>query len=735
MINSSPSTDGFADAGKIVAQCLAAFIPPARISTADYAAGNRYLANEGGGYVGRWNHDKAPYLVGIMDALDRIATDDGEMPEHTTVALVKPAQCGGTATAENWLLHNVGADPADMLWYMQVKDTLEAYVKKTINPMIESHPVLQQRLGGDRTDNSLSFKRFTGMSIEFLAATLNNVKSKRAGRIVADEWDSYDLDDADPKTLLDSRRQTYGRESMLFALSHCDKAQGTGESDWKKGVMALYRESDRRIWVWECPHCRMWSSPNPGAPKHMAIEYDAEKPLEEIEATAHLVCPHNGCLIEDQERNAMNLTGRWMGSGQEIDFETGIVTGKLTRRAIAGFWIVGAMSPFILGGIGHLARERAKAERELAGGGSDASLKEVIVKQWGFPYQPGRSVATLDAAVLAGRADRSLPLGLVPGWVMFLTAAIDVQGNRFEYLVRGWGRDRVSIVIHYEKIMADPATSASDWDDLLARLARAEFPLADGSGRVMKVRGIGIDAYGLPGVTPQAFDAWRRFKIRRQIRLVGNFSGRDAYTIMPLKGGTSLFGNPLTVSYPDTVSKQRRTGSRGDVPVGMFNPNWFKDQLQTQLTLAESGPGYVHFPGGLLAEKEPHPFFEQLVSERRLPTGRWEKPTSNTRNEPWDLMVMCGVMAHLFAPSRFNWERPPAWAQPHETNSLVGAPSAEAIAPGAGRPDMAGRGRPLVLPPAPASPPGRAPAPPMAAVRPMTMSERIRAAREARQGA
>jgi phage terminase large subunit GpA-like protein len=722
MMTNPPSSEVYADPARLLSQCLAAFLPPEKVTTADYTARNRYLNNEGGGYVGRWNHEKAPYLVGIMDALDRVA-DGEETPEHTTVALVKPAQCGGTATAENWLLRNVATDPANMLWYMQIKDTLEAYVKKTINPMIEQHPVLFDRLGKDRTDNSLSFKRFLGMTVEFLPATENALKSKYAGRIVADEWDSWILE-ADPKTWLDSRRQTFGRESMLFALSHADKAEGAKDTDWKTGIMALYRESDRRVWWWECPHCKAFSSPNPGARLHMAIKYDPDASLGVIRETAHLACPNNGCVIEDHERAAMNLTGRWVGLGQSIDEETGEVTGKLKKCEIAGFWIVGAMSPFILGGIGHLAYLRAVAEREFATTGNDRSLKEVIVKHWGYPYEPQRKIGSLDSAVLVARADENLALGMVPSWVRFLTAGVDTQGNRFEYLVRGWGLDRESIVVHHEMIKGDPGASASDWDALFEKVIDAEFPLQGAPGRVMKVRGVGIDAYGQPGVTPHAFNAWRRFKLRKRIRLVGVFSGREAFTVMLLKGGTALFGNPFTVSRPDTDKGQRRTGARGDVPLGTFNPNFFKDQLQTQLTCGMPGPGYVHLPAGLKAKEEPHPFFEQLVAENRLPTGRWKKKTDNTRNEAWDLLVMSGAIAHLFTPSKFDWERPPAWAQPWETNSLVQAASsatAPARAPGA-----------PALAPVPAAPQGRAPAQPAAVG--MTVAQQRAAARAAMLG-
>lgn len=670
-METSPPSFSYAHAGTLVAGTLQALLPPQRISTADYAAANRYLFNEGGGYVGRWNHDVAPYLVDIMDALDD--------HEHTTVALAKPGQCGGTAIAENWFQKLVCTDPANLLWYMQAQPALEAYVKRTINPMIAQHKEMQARLGPNRTDDSLKFKGFLGMAVELLPATFANLTNKAAGRIIADEYDGYTIGNteggyADPKALLDVRRSTFGRESKLFCLSHPDRAEGSKPEKWNSGIMSLYRDSDRRIWWWRCPHCELYSSPNPGAAYQTELEYNDKLPLDQIAEGAHLVCPHNGCVIADHERRGMNLTGRWVGLGQQIDVETGAVTGQLAQRDIAGFWIVGIMSPFLFGGIGGLAAALVKAEREFAETGSDASLRQVVVKQVGHGYDPPKAVGSLDAATLAERADPALLLGVVPNGVRFIVCAIDVQANRFEVLFRGIGVGRESWVIKH-RVVADvlPATDPAAWDSVLQECTEAEFPLNDSSGRVMRVLGVGYDSAGEPGVTPQAMDAWRRARKAGRARSMGLIAGRPAYKLLPLKGGSAKGTRPLQVVRPDARA-DRHSGARGDVPLGLFGPNWFKDAVAGQLGTAQPGPGYVHFPAALLSAQPPHAFFEQLVAERRTKQGTWEKVAP--RNEALDLMVMSSAMAHLFAPSAFDWTRPPPWARDWDENTLVALPSA-----------------------------------------------------------
>ncbi len=667
----SPDAFPYFNADRLVAEIFAAaFAPPVRASVADHAAQNRWLSNEGGGYVGRWRHDLAPYLVGPMEALNR--------PEYLTVAVVGPGQCGKSAIPENWLLASVDADPGNFLWYMPNGDLIQAFVKQRIDSLISSHQIMREKLGLRAVDDSLGFKRFRTMTAEFLAATHSALISKSAGRIVADELDAFDPGLGDPKALLDVRRQTYGRESTLLALSHCDAAGGMDDRRWNRGIMSLYRDSDRRLWWWQCPECGCYSSPNPTASRVMTIDYPADAPLDEIRDATRLVCPVNGCILEDDRRREMNLTGEWLGLGQTIA-EDGTREGELLTRDTAGFWIVGAMSPFILGGIGGLAAARVKAEREREATGDDKGLRTVVVKQWGLPYDPPRQVGTLDATAIADRAIDA-PLGEVPEWVRFLTASVDIQANRFEWLCRGWGVRGESQVIETGRLPADPATAPEDWDKLLAFLFARAWPLADDPSRGMMLRGIGYDSGGQPGVTAQAYDAWRRWRAKRRVQRYGKVDGRDAWNLLPLKGLGTPNAAPLTVVYPDTARVDRKAAGRGQVPLGTFASNLFKDNLAGQLAKSDGGPWAIHFPKGLRAKEPPHTFFEQLTVETRDAAGRWWN-RSAARNEATDLMVMAHVVAHLHGLARLNWDRPPAWAGDREGNPLVvplEAPSAPA---------------------------------------------------------
>lgn len=654
---------GYARAWPLVAEAAGDLRPRVRQTVAEHAASHRHLRNEGGGYVGRWSHDIAPYLVEPMEALTSL--------DYLTVAIVGPGQSGKTEIAHNWLHKSVHTDPGDFLWYMQTDAGIEAHVKGKIDPMIDLHPELRDQLGRRPVDNSIHFKRFRGMKVEFLSATLSNLINKSAPRIVADEIDAYAEGMGDVKALLDVRRQTFGRRSKLLAISHPDLARGLNpDSDWTAGVMAIYADSARCCWYWPCPHCGAWSSPVPIARRVMSITYPVDGTLDEVEHEARLVCPVNGCLIEDGQRRGMNLRGRWIGEGQQIS-ESGEVTGDRVKRKTAGYWIVGAMSPFVLGGIGGLARARVKAEREQEISGDDNTLRQVVVKQFGMPYSGRRATGSVDANTLADRADPTLALGSVPDGVRFLAAVADCQLSHFDWMVRGWGVGGQSWIIDRGRLPADPATSAEDWDELLATVFLRQYPLADGSGRVMRVRGAGYDSQGQPGVTQQAYAAFNRWRRRKDLIRYGQIGGWEVFSVMPLRGRSTLDAPRLQVVYPATKKKANKAASAGTVPVLQFNPNQFKDDLQGQLMKAEAGDWFVNFPRALRSKEPPHAWFEQLTAEQRLASGRWEKRSQNARNEATDLMVMSHVVAQLHGMHQIDWTRPPRWAAEWDRNALV----------------------------------------------------------------
>lgn len=651
--SASPNFGTPSDPGRFIADIFSALRPPQRVPPSEWATKTRKINNPGS-YVGPWDNSIAPYLVEPMD--------EAVLRRYDTGALVGPGQCGKNACAENIaLVHKVPKAPGKVLWYMQTDEAIEAYVKQTINPLIDSHGELSRRLGPLPVDNSLHFKRFDKMSIEFLSATLANLISKNGQLIIADEIDAYLKSLGDVKKQLDIRRQIYGANSYLMAMSHPDAATGIDpDRHWLDGIMRWYKDSTQGRWYWPCPICGKHSSPNPGAKWLMEVVYPAgtDVPLDEVARAARLLCPHEGCQIEDLHRGAMNHPhGKWVHIGQDISVK-GKLEGEPTRAtSTKGWWIMGCMSPFIRGGIGGLARERVEAERAAAIDGDYSTVKQVMSKMWAWPYQmKSAKHVPIDAVLLKSRED--YPLGFIPDGVRFILVAVDTQGDRFVVQVEGYGVDlerwvidRFDILqpklahgVHQRKL--SPATYAEDWDVLADELLNCAWAFGSDLEHGLRARLIVFDAFGEDGVTDNAYSFWLRMKEQ---------GAGDR--IRALKGEPG-FGNKARVieSFLDADKKDKYTAVRGEVPVLRMKVDPLKDSVASGLRREHRGARYINFPKDL-----PQSFYDEYTAEERGKSG-WVK--IRTRNESLDLSAYTLGAALYLGADGIDWvNRPPVWAQ------------------------------------------------------------------------
>lgn len=187
----------------------------------------------------------------------------------------------------------------------------------------------------------------------------------------------------------------------------------------------------------------------------------------------------------------------------------------------------------------------------------------------------------------------------------------------------------------------------------------------------MHPRMLGTDSGGKAGVTNQAYDFWRRCQVKRlgdRVRL--------------MKGEGKKNAPRVELRYPDQSGRaDRNSTAKGDVPVLFAGSTILKDALAGQLERCAAGDGGIHFPQGFEPE-----FYQELTAEYRGGDA-WICP-DGVRNEATDLAVYAMALAiNLGAHEPQFWRNPPAWAQPHETNSLVYAPDAPP-APKAPRPLM-----------------------------------------------
>jgi phage terminase large subunit GpA-like protein len=428
-----------------------------------------------------------------------------------------------------------------------------------------------------------------------------------------------------------------------------------------RGILSLYNRGTRARWYWPCLHCHEHMQATPG------VEIFGLPPLEELleeirgrdlltlaEDFARIVCKKCGGILRMDNRTAMQQRGRWVHEGQTIDAR-GRVIGEPQRTNIASYWLGGAAAAYqrwdaML--LGYL-----QAVDEYARTGDENSMRTKVNTDFAAPYLPVHAMGARKASDLKERVEKDLVRGVVPLGVRFLTAAVDVQKQRFVVTIFGWGPglecwilDRFTLNQSATRrdgqrpAPLDPAVYAEDWKVLVKEAVLRRLPLVENTDLTMPVRMTLVDSGGEDGVTLRAYEFWRA---ARELGL--------GERVMLVKGANRKDAPRVEMTWPDASQrKDRHAGAMGDVPVWRLNTTTFKDAIVGDLARVERGAGFVHLPAW--AEDS---MFDEYVAEERGPKG-WERVAA--RNEALDLHVYNRAACTIVGAEQIDWANPPDWA-------------------------------------------------------------------------
>ena len=223
----------------------------------------------------------------------------------------------------------------------------------------------------------------------------------------------------------------------------------------------------------------------------------------------------------------------------------------------------------------------------------------------------------LDADMIYRRAAK---YEKAPADVLCLTCAVDIQDDRIEAEIKGWGLGEESWTLSHDVFYGDPGRLEL-WRRLHDHLLR-KFESED--GRQLRINCTVIDSGG------HYTDAVYKFCAS---------AGGRVYAIKGVGGpGRPVVGRP---------SKANKAGVRV-FPVGVDTA---KELVFGRLQIDSPGPGYMHFPDSLDEE-----YFLQLAAEKRVATYvrgvatyKWTK--IRRRNEAWDLNVYQVAAFDLLNPN------------------------------------------------------------------------------------
>lgn len=547
--------------------------PPPRLTVSQWADTKRQLSREASAEPGQWRTGRAEYQRGIMDAISD--------PAVHTVVVMSSSQVGKSEMLLNAIGFHMEQDPAPMLFLQPTIEMAETFAKDRVATMLRDTPCLRGLVGEARAKDSVNtilHKVFPGGHVTLAGANSPASLASRPVRLVfADEVDRYPPSagaEGDPVTLAKARTKTFWNRKIVMTST----PTVTGASR----IEQAYAESDRRVFMVPCPHCQveqrlMWAQ----------VKWPEGRPAE-----AALHCVECGAAWSDAQRWSAIRRGTWQ--------ETALF------RGVAGFHLSELYSPWA-----HIA-DVATAFLEAKHSRSQERIRAWINTSLGECYeQDGEKV---DDASIAGRAEEWTG---EPEGVLLRTVGVDVQDDRLECELVGWGVDEESWSLDYHVIFGDPS-GVTLWEDL-DRYLLDKRPAA-----------VCVDS---GGHHTQAVYKFCRSKLRRRVYAIKGMAGP---------------GRPV---WPKRSSK----GMAGKAVLFMVGVDAAKDQVFGHFKLTTPGPGYCHFP-----KDRDERYFAGLASEtvvtkrsRGFPIREYRK-RAGVRNEPLD----CRVYAYAaLCALNVNWKR------------------------------------------------------------------------------
>ena len=611
---------GVAGAVRRAAQMLR---PPPELLPSEWAERNVRISL-GNAIPGPIRFDNAPYQREPLDMTSN--------PRCTRVSLMWGAQVGKTMLALCAQAFRIGQDPTSQIMMQPSQGDLLTWLETKFNPMVEANPSLKAVLhegGRGEGVNNQRMKSYPGGFIMFSwSGSAKTMRGRSAPFIVCDETDGYDrTSEGHPVGLLWQRAATFGDQRLLMEIS-------TPTIKGVSWIESAYDQGDRRHFHVACPDC---AERQPLKWSNVLWSKDAEG--EHLPETAGYACAACGSIWNDGQRIAAIRGGVWVAARP--------------FRGHASYHLSELYSCFrpLRDIVQSFLDKRAANDMQ-------TFINVSLAETW------EEAGAQADASGLMTRAEEyAAP---VPQGAAILTAGIDMQEDRLEVEVVGWGLGEESWSIEYHVLWGDPM-AGEVWaalDDLLAQTWRHE------SGAHLGIVSACLDTGGRSGYTQAAYE-YARSKIGRRVFAIKGMGG---------------WGRPI-VSAPS----RKKSGRRGRaIDLFILGVDDAKLILQRRLGIEMPGPGFMHFP----ADREPE-WFHQLTAERLVtryikgfPVREWNN--TRDRNEALD----CRVYAHA-ALKILN---------PNIARSVARLVSLEP-AGGAPAPPAVARSRPGAPKPAPGNPP------------------------------
>lgn len=571
------------------------------LTVSQWADRNRWLRS-GTNAPGRWDTALTPYLREVMDSLS----------EHSpvrTVVFKKSTGVGASEAMMNWVGYTMQhLQNKDMLVVLPTLELRDRSFNPRMAKMLDESEALHGLVTKSTRDkaNRAEVVEY-GAHARIIRAGANSPDSLRSDHlpyVICDEVSAYPWDvggEGDPMTLIENRQRTYSRAKSYFI--------STPTTAGRCRISQQYERSDQRHYHVPCPHCgtlQVLEFDRAGTADH-GLKWHATAPVDKETGevlpqhvlSAWYVCKHCHGEIQEASKTEMLAHGKWIPHRPSV-------------KRVRGYHINALYAPVGLG-----TSWRDIAQKWLDSQGDTSELKAFVNTYLGETWsEQGDSIEDIS---LISRLEPYEPHGLP---YRLITGGVDVQKNRLEASVVGWGEKEEAWLIDHLIVPGD-TTQAEVWAEMGEALAHHH------------VRVVAIDA-GYNTSAVYAFCSGKRWTI-------------------PVKGIGGP-GRPLIEDERKRAARLRRRVRRQHAaePLGVDQG---KALIYARLKMEKPGPGYIHFPREPAFDDE---YFAQLAAEKLVTKVRGTRPFQEwvqlrPRNEALDCLVYNFAAMRL---SRVNLDGP-----------------------------------------------------------------------------
>lgn len=530
-----------------------------------------------------------------------------------SVVFMTSTQIGKSEILNNIVGFHIDLNPKPMMMVQPTDLTAKSFSKKRITPMVDNSPALKGKVREATTrrpGNEIRLKEFPGGFLKLSGAnSASGLRTDPIALLLFDEVDGYpeDVDgEGNPVEIATRRLDTFWRALTLMA-STPGKPKGLSriEHEWER--------SDQRLYHVPCPHCNYlqpfyWR--DPAGVHRLRWEKDAEgQPLPD---SVHYLCAKCKRGIQERFKREMLTGGRWIAKHPD-------------RRGIIGFKLNALYSPW-QNNWHHLAKEWVDAKDNLE------KLRVFVNLRLAETWDEGADTSVTPHEL---RLRTETYPSELPEQVCVLVATADLQHNRIEAQVTGFGAGEESWLIAHEifwgnpGLGVDPETDVNVWEQLDDFRLKA-WKHASGVELLPALTFVDAGAHA---------DSVYNFVAPRQA------THRPAFACK----GVEHLSKPGLVA--ESISKRMRHR------LFLIGTYAAKDRIFARLKIPTPGPGYHHLPDWVTDE-----YLEQLMGEvkitrrvRRTRGVRREYVKTAAHNEALDLTVYAhaglAALQQILAPA------------------------------------------------------------------------------------